>query len=111
MTVLLRHPTSSSFLAQVIKSEKKVSETCPIWMMWYQGIEKAPPLVLACIQSVIKNRAKHPVIIINKYNIDKYIELPKYIIEKFNNKTFSVTHFSDIVRFALLFMTYFNILY
>ena len=103
MTLLLRHPTSSSFLAQVIKSEKKVSETCPIWMMWYQGIEKAPPLVLACIQSVIKNRAKHPIIIINKYNIDKYIELPKYIIEKFNNKTFSVTHFSDIVRFALLF--------
>ena len=87
----------------LIKREKNIAEDCPIWMMWYQGIETAPPLVLACIQSVIKNREKHPVIIISKYNIEKYIKLPSYILEKFHNKTFTLTHFSDIVRMALLF--------
>ena len=87
----------------LIKNEKNIAENCPIWMMWYQGIENASPLILSCIQSVIENRAKHPVIIITKYNIDKYIKLPSYIMEKFNNKTFTLTHFSDIVRVALLF--------
>lgn len=43
------------------------------------------------------------IIIINKYNLDKYVKLPSYIIEKFNNGTFSMTHFSDIIRFAILF--------
>ena len=70
---------------------------------WYQGIETAPPLIQLCFQSVIENRANHPVILITKYNINKYIKLPNYIIEKFNNKTFSLTHYSDIVRVALLF--------
>ena len=87
----------------LIKSEKNINEDCPIWMMWYQGIENAPPIVLSCIQSVIKNRAKHKVIIISKYNIEKYIKLPSHIIEKFNKNLFSITHFSDIVRFALLY--------
>ena len=71
-------------------------------MIWYQGIENVPPIVLSCIQSVINNRAKHPVTLIIKYNLEKYIKLPQYIIEKFNNNIFSITHLSYIVRFTLL---------
>ena len=87
----------------LIKYEKNIDEDSPIWMMWYQGIENAPPIVLSCIQSVIRNRAKHKVIIISKYNLENYIKLPPHIIEKFNNNLFSITHFSDIIRMALLF--------
>ena len=87
----------------LIKKEKNIKEDCPIWTMWYQGIEAAPPIVRSCIQSIIENRAKHPVIIITRYNIDKYIKLPFYIMEKLNNNIISLTHFSDIVRVALLF--------
>ena len=86
----------------LMNSDKIIEEDSPIWMMWYQGIENAPPIVLSCIQSVINNRGKHPIILISKYNLEKYIKLPKYITEKFNNKTFTITHLSDIVRFALL---------
>ena len=86
----------------LIKKEKNIEEDSPIWVMWYQGIETAPPIVKACIQSVIVNRAKHPVHIISKYNLEKYVKLPSYLMEKFNNGTFSITHFSDIIRFALL---------
>ena len=71
--------------------------------MWYQGIENAPPIVLSCIQSVIENRAKHPVYIISKYNLEKYIELPDYIIKKFEQGLFTITHFSDIIRMSLLY--------
>ncbi len=86
----------------LIKNEKNISEYSPIWMMWYQGIDNAPPIVQSCIQSVILNRAKHSVYIIDKYNLEKYIKLPSYIKEKFNNGTFSITHLSDIVRMGLL---------
>ena len=85
------------------KKEKNIPEDSPIWVMWYQGIKFAPPLVQACVSSIIKNRAKHPVYILDKYNLEKYIKLPSFISEKFNNRTFSITHFSDIVRLALLY--------
>ena len=28
----------------LIKKEKNIEEDSPIWMMWYQGIENAPPI-------------------------------------------------------------------
>ena len=84
----------------LIKNEKNIDENSPIWMMWYQGIKDAPPIVLSCIQSIILNKAKHPLIIISKYNLEKYIKLPSFIKNKFENNTFSITHFSDIVRMA-----------
>jgi len=86
----------------LIKNEKNIDENSPIWMMWYQGIKNAPPIVLSCIQSIILNKAKHPLIIISKYNLEKYIKLPSFIKNKFENKSFSITHFSDIIRMALL---------
>ena len=64
----------------LLNTEENIDEDNPIWMMWYQGIENAPPIVLSCVQSVIENRAKHSVHIISKYNLDKYIKLPNYII-------------------------------
>ena len=70
--------------------------------MWYQGIENAPPIVKSCIQSVLLNRAEHPVYIIDKYNLEKFIKLPSYIKEKFNNGIISIPHLSDIVRMGLL---------
>ena len=87
----------------LLEKETNIADDCPIWMMWYQGIETAPPIVLSCFESIIKNREKHPVIIISKYNIDKYIKLPPHIMERLNNKTFGITHFSDVVRMTLLF--------
>ena len=63
----------------LLKSEKNIDEDSPIWVMWYQGIENAPPIVLSCIQSIIRNRAKHKVIIISKYNLENYIKLRYWI--------------------------------
>lgn len=63
----------------LLKNEKNISEYSPIWMMWYDGIKNAPPIVKLCFQSVILNRAKHRVYIIDKYNYEKYIKLPFYI--------------------------------
>ncbi len=86
----------------LIKNEIIISEKSPIWVMWYQGIKNAPQIIKSCISSIIINRAKHHVYIIDKYNIGKFLELPSYLYEKLNNKTISLTHFSDVVRMGLL---------
>ena len=87
----------------LIKNEKNIPENSPIWIMWYQGIKNAPPIVLSCIKSIFVNRGNHHIHIIDKYNIGSFIKLPPYIKEKFNNGTFSITHLSDIVRMGLLY--------
>ena len=79
-----------------------IPEDSPIWIMWYQGIKNAPALIKSCIQSVIINREKHPVYIVDQNNYKKYVDLPDYILKKFNDGKFSITHFSDIIRMALL---------
>ena len=70
--------------------------------MWYQGIKNAPPIVQSCMQSILLNRATHPVILLDKSNIDKYVQLPDYINQKFKSGVITITHFSDIVRMYLL---------
>lgn len=86
----------------LIKNEKNIPDDCPIWIMWFQGINNAPQIIKSCIQSILINRAKHPVIFLDKSNIKKYLELPEYILSKFEDRLFTITHFSDIVRMALL---------
>ena len=86
----------------LIKIEENVSNDSPIWVMWYQGIEKAPPLIKACIHSIIINKVDHPIYLLDKYNLGNYIKLPKFILRKFYKGIFSITHFSDNVRMALL---------
>lgn len=70
--------------------------------MWYDGIKNAPPIIKACIKSVIQNARKHPVYILDKNNYYKYITLPTFILRKFHKGIFSITHFSDIIRMGLL---------
>jgi len=86
----------------LIEDEENISDDSPIWVMWYQGFKKAPPLIKACIRSIFDNKANHPVHLIHKYNLKRYIKLPKYILKKFHKRMFTITHFSDIVRSALL---------
>ena len=87
----------------LLKSNKKIKNNSPIWVMWYQGIENAPPIIKVCVASIYKNKAKHRLILLDKNNLYNYITLPDYIMDKFNRNVFSITHFSDIVRFALLY--------
>ena len=75
-----------------------------IWVMWWQGEDNMPPIVKACYQQLIKVSADAgcSVTLITKDNYSIYADLPKYVIEKVKKGYISLTHFSDIVRFALL---------
>ncbi len=76
----------------------------PIWIMWWQGEEKAPEVVKTCINSARKNSNNHNVIVITEKNFCDYFKLPDFIIEKFNKGYISRTHLSDMIRLNLLYL-------
>lgn len=84
-------------------SEAGIARDCPIWVFWWQGLDNAPQLVKVCVDSIYKNSGEHPVNIIDKDNISSYIDLPDYVTEKLKAGKMTITHFSDILRFALLY--------
>lgn len=73
-----------------------------IWVFWYQGLQDAPLVVKKCILSIEKYKEDYEVIVLDKKNIKKYIEIPDSILKKLENGIISLTHFSDILRMGLL---------
>ena len=75
-----------------------------VYWCWLQGIDNAPELYKATLNTVKHECYGHNIIIINNTNFDKYVRFPSFILEKYKNKYFSDTHFSDLLRLELLNM-------
>jgi len=73
-----------------------------IWLCWLQGLEQAPEIVKKCVASVKQHMPDYKVQILTSENIFDFVSLPQPIIRKYQNGTISFTHFSDILRTALL---------
>lgn len=73
-----------------------------IWVCWLQGIENAPKLVQVCVDSIKRYSGEYKVVELTEENIPDYITLPAYIWEKYHAGIISRTHFSDVLRLALL---------
>lgn len=87
-------------LLSTLTTENVKTQSCnTIWVCWLQGYDNAPELVKKCIDQLKKN---NNVILIDLTNYNSYVDIPEFIIEKFHKKTITPTHFSDILRFALM---------
>lgn len=73
-----------------------------IWMCWWQGLDNAPEIVKACIDSVRRNAGNREVIIITEENVSKYIIFPDWILEKVKKGIITKTNLSDLLRLSLL---------
>ena len=73
-----------------------------IWLCWLQGLENAPKIVQKFVQSVKKYAPDYEIRLLTADNLFQYVTLPNFIIEKYNNRTISFTHFSNILRTCLL---------
>ena len=73
-----------------------------VWICWFQGIENAPLLVKRCYDSLRRNLHDREIIVLDAKNINNYIDLPDYIIQKWNQGVITNTHFSDILRVEVL---------
>ncbi len=75
----------------------------PIFVCWLQGEDNAPKLVKRCLESIRQNAGSHPVNFVSLQNIDEFIEIPAYIMEKFKSGNLCAANFSDYIRNSLLF--------
>lgn len=73
-----------------------------IWVCWLQGEEQAPAVVKRCLASIRKHAGDKKVVIVTNDNMRDYVEIPEYIYRKKDAGAITNTHFSDILRVALL---------
>ena len=77
-----------------------------IWWCWLQGIEKAPSIVRACYNSLVQGEwfkvHGYTVSVIDAENWKEYVELPGYIVEKWEKGRIPAAMFSDLLRVELL---------
>ncbi|MBC9735312.1 hypothetical protein IBJ60_19020 [Nocardioides sp. zg-578] len=73
-----------------------------VWIFWWQGMDAAPPLVQACVDSVRANFPEREVVILDKFNVREFAFLPESRFSEVASGSLSVTHFSDIVRMNVL---------
>lgn len=73
-----------------------------VWFCWLQGIDKAPDIVKACLESQKKWLKERTFVIITAENYKEYISLPQYIEEKYAKRIIPEVSFSDLIRVELL---------
>lgn len=75
-----------------------------VWWCWLQGIENAPDICKACLDSVKMTLEPYDynLNILDKNSIFDYINLPGYIMDKYQKGKISSAHFSDLIRLELL---------
>ena len=83
-------------------AEKSEYDDC-IWIAWFQGLEKAPPLVQHCVKSIQQNANGHKVIIITEKNIFDFVQFPDYIIQKYKAKILTMQQLSNMLRMSLIY--------
>lgn len=83
-------------------TQQATEPTRIVWLCWLQGLDNAPDIVKRCIDSVKRHMKEYEVRVLTAENIFDYVTLPEHIVRKYQNGTITFTHFSDILRTALL---------
>lgn len=116
--ILRRHRRTYQYWQEVIQryeagdikkwhfEPKQLGHDKIIWQYWGQGVEDweaLPPTVRTCFESVDRYHGDYTVIRLSDETIQEYITLPPFVYEKLrNNKVFTRTFLSDLLRVALL---------
>lgn len=109
----VRHKATARFIPEYFKmylpandfAQSSVvvdDDTEKIYSVWLQGEDNAPPLVKACFNSIRKHCSK-PLVVVDSNNLDQYVQLPRYILEKRAKGNIGNAHFADIIRVELLY--------
>jgi hypothetical protein len=80
----------------------KIADDCPIWVYWHQGFNNAPPIIKKAYSNLLKYSGNHKVVALDKDNISEYVHFPAYVYDKVHLGKITLTHFSDLLRMAIL---------
>lgn len=81
---------------------ENIKKDCPIWIFWAQGFENAPELVQGCLKQLRLIAKNHDIIILKESNYRNYVNIPEFIIDKYEKGIISLVNFTDILRVSLL---------
>lgn len=73
-----------------------------VWFCWLQGLNTAPKLVKVCFKSLHKNLKDRDIKVVDEKNWREYVDLPDYIIQKWERRVIPPALFSDLLRLQLL---------
>lgn len=93
--------TNSTNNTNEIPHQVRNEEPRTIWWCWLQGLAAAPPIVKACHNS-LKQLTGYSLVVIDNTNWREYVELPEYIVEKWEKGRIPAAMFSDLLRVELL---------
>ena len=107
---ILKGKLAKQFIKKYVKRASKLktkddntdNNTPVIWQYWEQGIENAPDIVKACINSVEKHKNGCEHKILDFDSLKNYIEIPNFIYKLREKGKIPKANFSDIVRIYLL---------
>lgn len=83
-----------------VNPKKEFADERIIWQYWGQGFGNAPEMVQICLKSVERYKGNYKLVRLTDENLSEYIDLPKEIQHK--RSSFMTSHFSDLLRCALL---------
>ncbi len=96
---ITRHYVSAEPIAPVVDDR----QWFPVWVCWLQGIDEAPQLVVNCIRSIEQFKyEEQEVVVVTSANYAQYVELPDYVVRKWQQGIIKNAHFADILRIHLL---------
>lgn len=73
-----------------------------VWFAWLQGLDKAPDIVKACLDSQKRNLPDYEFRVVDLDNFRAWIMLPDYVVEKYYKGWIPPALFSDLLRLSLL---------
>lgn len=82
--------------------DKSANEPYRIWQYWEQGLENAPEIVKACLESVVRYNSDIERIVISPDNVREYVSIPEFIYKLKQRGIIKLAQFSDILRTYLL---------
>lgn len=90
--------------ACALPEPKREKGPLPVWTLWWDGEESAPPCVKLSLQSQKKHFGgpEYAYHVLTKENYAEYAEIDPAILARFGKGEMSLTHFSDILRCELL---------
>ena len=62
-----------------------------------------PDIIRMCYNSICNNSNGRKVVLLTKDNVDDYVQMPTFIMEKVKRGYISFTHLSDLIRVSLLY--------
>ncbi len=92
-------PNNSTGFNEPVYNGKKYA-----WSCWWQGMDEAPDLIKACINSMRRHLPDEvELVIITEKNYHDYVDFPQWLIDKVEDGRVTLTTFSDVIRASLLY--------